>query len=85
MIVASLMAALIAVFVAVKARHRAFALLPIALLTADLVMFADGFHAFIPREQAFQPSRSKSASTNCRRSLRFAARHGRLCLHRVRF
>lgn len=48
-----LAASLVAVFAAAWVRHRALALLPIALLIGDLLAFGDGFHGFIPREQSF--------------------------------
>jgi Bacterial membrane protein YfhO len=49
-----LAATLVVVLVAAATRHRAWVVLPLVLLTADLLAFAGGFHAFIPREQSFQ-------------------------------
>lgn len=46
-------ASLLVVFVALMVRHQFVAVLPIALLSVDLLGFADGFHAAIPKAQSF--------------------------------
>lgn len=50
-----LVASVVAVWLAAYVRHKAAAAFAIALLSVDLLLFADGFHAAIPVRHAFPP------------------------------
>ena len=50
-----LAAAVAVVWLAPRMRRSAVVALTVALLSADLLVFADGFHPMMPREQAFPP------------------------------